>query len=174
MTDQNTPDDATTANAVPVTPRPKRAYAKSGTFTLKAAVSRLGARAIDRRTTLGRELDTWRADLVADLGGSAAISTQVRALVDLAVRTKLLLDSVDAWLLTQKTLVIKRRQVDGKGWDKGLLSVVRERMTLATHLQSVLKDLGLERRTAKAPSLDDYLRRAKDRVEATAAVGDPS
>jgi len=34
-----------------------------------------------------------------------AISTQQAQVVDLAVKTKLLLDSVDAWLLTQRSLV---------------------------------------------------------------------
>ncbi len=53
------------------------------------------------RTTLGKALAQWRADLVADLGGRDAISTQRAAIIDLAVKTKLLLDSIDAWSLTQ-------------------------------------------------------------------------
>jgi hypothetical protein len=39
------------------------------------------------------------------VGGQAAISTQQLAMIDLAVKTKLLLDSIDAWLLTQPTLI---------------------------------------------------------------------
>jgi len=45
-------------------------------------------------------LAKWRADLIADLGGTDEISTQQSALVDLAVKSKLLLDSIDNWLLT--------------------------------------------------------------------------
>jgi hypothetical protein len=83
----------------------------------------LGSNAIDKRTTLGKALGKWRADLVADLGGADAISTQESALVDLAVKSKLLLDSVDTWLLTQKSLVNAKK--------KTILPVVRERQTLS-------------------------------------------
>jgi len=34
---------------------------------------------------------------VSELGGKDAVSTQQSAVVELAVRTKLLLDSIDAW-----------------------------------------------------------------------------
>src|SRR5262249_42507534 len=73
--------------------------------TLKRAVSPLGSRAIARRTAVGRTLAEWRSSLVADLGGPDMISTQRAALVDLAVKSKLLIDSVDAWLVTQPTLI---------------------------------------------------------------------
>lgn len=65
----------------------------------------LGRRLIDRRTTLGKALDQWRGQLTADLGGQDMISTQERSIVHLAVRTKLLLDSIDTWLLQQPSLI---------------------------------------------------------------------
>ncbi len=37
-----------------------------------------------------------------------SVSTQELALVEEAVKTRLILDSVDAWLLTQPTLINKR------------------------------------------------------------------
>jgi hypothetical protein len=80
----------------------------------------------------------WRTDLVADLGGQDNISTQQSALIDLAVKSKLLLDSIDAWLLTQPTLINKRK--------KALLPVVLQRQTLADGLARYLAQLGLERR----------------------------
>jgi hypothetical protein len=67
---------------------------------LKRAVSTLGSRLVDRRTTVGKALAAWRSELLADLGGIEAVSTQELALVEEAVKTKLILDSVDAWLLT--------------------------------------------------------------------------
>src|ERR1035437_4874735 len=79
-----------------------------GTKGLKHAVNTLGNRAIDRRTTMGRALAAWRSELLADLGGIEAVSTQELALVEAAVKTKLILDSVDAWLLSQATLINKR------------------------------------------------------------------
>jgi hypothetical protein len=66
-----------------------------GLTTLKRAVNKLGSRAIDRRTSLGKALDQWRGQLVADLGGPDMISTQELAIVNLAVKTKLLPASVD-------------------------------------------------------------------------------
>src|SRR5437016_3840457 len=76
--------------------RPTR-YQKHGFHALRRAVQTLGSRSLPPRSTaLGRALHEWRAALIADLGGEEAVSTQQLALVDLAVRTKLLADSVDA------------------------------------------------------------------------------
>jgi hypothetical protein len=63
--------------------------------TMKKAVKVLGGRLMDRRTSLGKALDQWRGQLVADLGRPDMISTQELAILNLAVKTKLLLDSVD-------------------------------------------------------------------------------
>ncbi len=123
---------------------------RHGLTRLKAAVRGLGGRVVDRRTTLGKALTEWRQELIGDLGGPDAISTQERAIVDLAVRTKLLLDSVDAWLLTQPSLVNKRA--------RALLPVVRERQQLADGLSRYLQALGLERRAKPVLSLNEYLK----------------
>ena len=108
-----------------------------GLTTLKRAVNGIGNRAklIDKRTVTGRALAKWRNDLIADLGGD--ISTQQSALVDLAVKSKLILDSIDAWLLIQPSLVNARK--------KSLLPVVRERQALADGLARYLAQLGLHR-----------------------------
>jgi hypothetical protein len=50
-----------------------------------------GLKAIDRRTAGAQELLTWRAQLVADLGGEEA-----------AARTWLFIGSVDAYLFEQR------------------------------------------------------------------------
>jgi hypothetical protein len=118
-----------------------REYSKHGLVTLKRAINSIGNRLIDRRTVTGRALAKWRSDLIADLGGN--VSTQQSALIDLAVKSKLLLDSIDAWLLTQPTLINKRR--------KSLLPVVRERQVLADGLARYLMALGLAR--VEKPSL---------------------
>ena len=125
--------------------------------TLKRAVRELGARTLDRRTKVGRALGTWRAQLVADLGGEEALSTQQHAIIDLAVRTKLLLDSIDSWLLVQPTLVNKRK--------RALLPVVRERTQLADALARYLATLGLERRAKPTRSLQEYLASRSSTVE---------
>ena len=66
------------------------------------------------------------------------------------MKTKLILDSVDAWLLTQPTLINKRA--------KSVLPAARDRQTLVSTLRGLLGDLGLKRRAKALPSLGDYLR----------------
>ena len=117
-----------------------------GITALKRAVNGIGnrARLIDRRTVTGKALAKWRNDLIADLGGD--ISTQQAALVDLAVKSKLILDSIDAWLLTQKSLVNTKR--------KSLLPVVTQRQTLADGLARYLQALGLHRKQSEQTLAD--------------------
>jgi len=124
---------------------------KHGLTTLKQSVKALGGRVIDRRTTLGKALGKWRADLIQDLGGKESISTQQEALVDLAVKSKLILDSIDAWLLTQRSLISARK--------RSLLPAVRERQQLADGLARYLGMLGLERRGGDLPDLGRELAR---------------
>jgi hypothetical protein len=112
---------------------------KHGLNVLKKAVKSLGGRVIDQRTTLGKALAQWRKELIEDLGGPEAVSTQKQALIELAVRTKLLLDSIDTWLLKQPSLVNARR--------RAVLPVVLQRQHLAESLARSLTQLGLERRT---------------------------
>jgi len=126
-----------------------RAYLKHGLTTLKQAIKGLGGRVIDRRTTLGKALSRWRLNLIQDLGGEETISTQQEALIDLCVKSKLMLDSIDAWLLTQRSLINARK--------RSLLPAVRERQQLADGLARYLGQLGLERRTKEVPSLTEYL-----------------
>lgn len=120
-----------------------------GLHTLKKAVATLGGRVLSGRTRVGRQLAAWRADLAADLGGADQLSTQQRALLDEAVKLKLMLDSVDAWVLAQPSLVNKAK--------RALLPVVRERLALVGQLQSLLRDLGLGRRAREVPSLASYI-----------------
>lgn len=120
-----------------------------GVHTMKKALKQLGSRAIDRRTSMGKALAAWRAELLADLGGIENVTTQELALVEESVTTKLLLDSIDSWLLSQPTLINKRT--------RGVIPVVRDRQALVATLRGLLSDLGLKRRTKAGPSLGEYL-----------------
>jgi hypothetical protein len=106
-------------------------------------------RGIDGRASVGRALIAWRVQLVSDLGGEEAISTQQSALVDLAVRTKLLVESVDAYLLAMPSPVNKQR--------RSLFPVVMQRQQLAESLARTLERLGLERKVRELPDLHQYL-----------------
>ena len=149
----------------PAKPRRKaeRSYSKHGLTRQKAAFNKRGVHALDGRTKAARELLRWRAELVADLGGEETISTQQQAVVDLAVRTKLLLDSVDAWLLQQPSLVNKRK--------KALLPVVSQRQALADALSRYMGQLGLERKAKPVPSLTAYLEAKRRDVGSTGGSG---
>lgn len=98
---------------------------------------------------MGKALAAWRSELLADLGGIKAVSTQELALIEEAVKTKLILDSIDAWLLSQPTLINKR--------SRSVLPAVRDRQALVSTLRGLLGDLGLKRRSKAMPSLGEYL-----------------
>jgi hypothetical protein len=126
----------------------KREYRKSGLFTLRRQLIDLGSRAIDGRSSVGVALRRWKAELIDDLGGEDLLSTQQQTLIELAARSKIMLDSVDNWILAQPTLVNARK--------KTILSVVQQRQVIADGLTRIMKDLGLERRS-KEVTLKDYL-----------------
>lgn len=131
------------------TKKPKRYYTKHGLTTLKKAVRVLGGRAIDRRTALGRALEDWRHSIIQDLGGVDQTSTQQRQVIDLAVKTKLILDSIDAYLVKQPSLVNHRKRM--------VLPVVLQRGQIADSLARYMIQLGLERKAKVLPSLSEYL-----------------
>jgi hypothetical protein len=96
-------------------------------------------------------LAEWRRDLTADLDGPESITTAQAGMVELAVRTKLMLDSVDSFILTMESPVNKRRRT--------VYPVILQRQTLANSLARFLETLGLERRPPRTLSLAEYLAR---------------
>jgi hypothetical protein len=129
-------------------PKGNRNARKHGLNTLKTAVVKLGGRAIDGRYRVGRQLQKWRRELVDDLGGQDNISTQQNTLIDIVVKRKLVLDSVYVWILTQPSLINKRK--------KALLPIVLQCEQLADGVSRILVQLGLERRH-KVKTLSDLL-----------------
>jgi hypothetical protein len=129
--------------------KPPRDYSKSGLYKLKGAIKTLGKRAIDQRTTVAKVLAQWRVDLVNDLGGPGSVSKQQIVIVDLAVKTHLILESLDNWLLQQNRLINTR--------SKSVFPVVRERQQLADSLARYMTMLGLEKRKKALPALNEYI-----------------
>ncbi|MEE8200975.1 MAG: hypothetical protein V3R29_07375 [Candidatus Acidoferrales bacterium] len=129
----------------------RQKHARHGLHALKKRVLVAGLEAVDGRTVAAKALLAWRRELVADLGGVENLSAQQMALVELAARTKLLVDSVDAWIMQQRSLVNARK--------RALLPVVRERTQLADSLARYLSQLGLERKAPPPLSLQEYLAR---------------
>ena len=124
-----------------------------GLYGAKAALKEYGARGIDGRTSFGKALAVWKSALVQDLGGADSVSTQQLTLVDLAAKTKLLVDSIDAWLLMQKSLILQRK--------RSVIPVVMQRQLLADSLAGYMTKLGLARRT-KHSQLKEYIEGVAD------------
>jgi hypothetical protein len=121
--------------------KPARPYSRHGLNAVKARVRLRGLAAIDMRTVAAREMLTFRDELVAALGGDPELSPQRRKLIDLAARTSLYLDHLDAWLTEQKTLINRR--------SRSVVPVLLQRQTLAEHLARLLDKLGLDRVSQK-------------------------
>lgn len=117
-----------------------------GMHALDRTLRVLGSRALDGRCAVSRQLVAWRADLVRDVGGDP--STQQTALIDLCTRQRLLVESIDAWLLTQQLIDEDHRE---------LIPVLRQRQALADGLARYLAQLGLERRVRDADDVDVIL-----------------
>ena len=120
-----------------------------GLHAARRMLAEYGSRAIDRRTNVGKGLMAWRAAIAEDLGGEENISAQRLALLDLAVKTKLLLDGIDMWLLTQDSLIDEKK--------RKVVDVVRERMRLSDSLAKYLQTLGLERKRPPLQDLGRYI-----------------
>ena len=110
-----------------------------------------------------KALVQWRDDLIRDLGGD--VSTQQDAIISLAIKTKLLLDSVDVWLLQQDTLIIKRK--------RAIIPAVAQRQTLADALARYMGMLGLQRKS-KLTSLSEILSRDEKPANGAAEGSDES
>lgn len=137
------------------TRRGARGRQRHSLTALRRLVAALGPRSLDRvldaRTRTGQALLGWRRDLITDLGGPEAVATAQVALVEVAVRTRLLLDSADAFILTMPSVVNRRRRV--------LFPVVIQRQGLVRELTHTLSLLGLERRPPRPLDLGEYLAR---------------
>lgn len=134
---------------------------RTGLRSLRAAVRARGLAALDGRSRAARALGSWGRELLSDQGGEHASAAQ-KALVELAVRGRLLLDHVDAHLLERSSLVERR--------GRRLLPLVEQRQRLAEHLVRILGTLGLERRARPVLPLNEYLAQKYPAKPATGAV----
>jgi hypothetical protein len=130
---------------------------KHGLRRLKDAIRARGMDALDHRTGAVKAMVAFRTSLVSALGGPQHISPQREVLVDSITRTKLFIDSVDVWLLSQGSLINRRK--------KSVLPALKERQTLVDSMARLLSQVGLDRQEY-VPTLAEYL----DSPEHEAAV----
>jgi len=126
-----------------------REYQKHGLYAARRALMEYGSRAIDGRSTVGRELAAWRRSYITDLGGDDAIGTAQRTLVERASMTHMLICSIDAWIAAQPTIVSRRK--------RALYPIILQRQSLLDSLARLLSMLGLERKPKPIQSLQEYL-----------------
>jgi hypothetical protein len=123
----------------------------------KRRVDLRGLAAINRHSPGARDVVAWRDELRAACGGTD-LSPQREMLVELAGRTRVLLDVVDTYLMTLPTIINRRY--------KKLMPIILQRNQLAESLQKTLDRLGLDRRAKPIEDLDAYLeRRGEELVE---------
>ncbi|HEY4838705.1 MAG TPA: hypothetical protein VIH72_08865 [Candidatus Acidoferrales bacterium] len=94
-----------------------------------------------------RAVCKWKAELVRDLGGDP--SAQQLTLIDVATKTMLFLNHIDAFLMEQPSLVNKRK--------RAILPILRERMALADSLTRLMCQLGLQRAPKPVQELRSYI-----------------
>ncbi len=127
-----------------------RNYQQHGARTLQTALERLGSEGwLDKLGPAGEGLRAWRRGLINDLGGEDKVSTAQLALVDLAVRSYLMLEHIDRWVLSTQNIVNKR--------DRKVFRIVLDRQRMADSLAKYLQMLGLEKRTLEGENLTDYI-----------------
>jgi hypothetical protein len=113
-----------------------------------------GLAAVNRRTKAAREIVKWRAELLADLGGEARLTAAQRTRCETLVRTKLLLEHLDAELLEHHTLFARKGRLR-----QTVKLILTERNRMADSLERGLA--ALSNSTAKnsgpLPSIDDLV-----------------
>jgi hypothetical protein len=144
--------------------KPTRTRLRHGLHGLMSKVSAKGLTALDQRSAGARALSEWRRELERDLGGAESLSAQQRTIVELACRVRVYLDHIDGWLMLQPSLINKRKRT--------VIPVVRERMQLSDSLARLLTQLGIERQTAPAPRLADFLEARAKEIEAKSELSE--
>src|SRR5271156_391070 len=122
---------------------------RNGLAALKRKVLMHGLKLVDRRTLAAKSLVEWKQQIVNDLGGDQAISSQQETLIELACRTKLILEHIDSYILGQESIIDLEK--------KSVYPVIQQRGTLANSLVYLLAQLGLERKPRRAKSLQSYI-----------------
>jgi hypothetical protein len=123
---------------------------RHGFKSVKARVLVQGLSVIDKRSLAARALLEWKERLIRDLGGEKAISTQKETLIELVVRTRLLVEHLDNFILGCPSLVNKKR--------RSIYPIVRERQHLVDSLARMLGQLGLAKLPTEMGDLREYLK----------------
>jgi hypothetical protein len=146
---------------IPSRPRRNRAtreYHRTGAYPVERALPFLVERVRDPRvpddvlTPVERGARAWRAEVLLDLGGPEAVPAAKLALVEAALGTKIVLDSLDRYLFELAGLggLVNRR-------NRRAYSIVADRQRVADSLTRQLAVLGIDRVERPPVDLGLYL-----------------
>jgi hypothetical protein len=125
---------------------PRRARRPThGLKVWRRALAKLGTTKLDQRSAVAIGVKRFMGDVVRDLGGDP--SAQQLAVLEVAARTKIMLDAVDDWLLRQPSLLVVKK--------RSLIPALAQRQQLADSFTRHMQALGLER---KAKPVEDIRR----------------
>jgi hypothetical protein len=96
-----------------------------------------GYSVVDLRSRGARSLRAWQNSIVEALGGESQISPQLMTLVNLAAQSKVLLEEIDVYLLSLRSVVNRKT--------KRAVPILRDRLALAADLRATLQLIGLKK-----------------------------
>ena len=107
----------------------------------------LGSLGIDKRTAVYHALAKWRDEMITDLGGQEALSSQQLMILDEAMRMKIIADRADAEIASLETII--------EGGH--LIGAVKDRQALTKALTRSMVLLGLKKWKKPPPTLAEVL-----------------
>ena len=115
-----------------------------------------GMDALDARTKAVKDVLRTKEAIIAELGGDEHLTEQKRILVDAIARELVFLNQIDSYVMAQDSILL------GRGKQKRLLPVLRERNDIVKRLTNLLGMIGLER---QARPIVDAIRLVKSGTE---------
>lgn len=130
-----------------------------GAWGLKRA---LDTERLDMRSEAGQAIKRLRLQLEADLGGQESLSCQERILVDRIAKKVLIVEALETYALSRKSIFKRNGELIG--------CLGRHYLSYTEALRRDLLAVGLGRRAKDVPSLSDYL---SDRAAANGTEPEP-
>lgn len=117
-----------------------------GAWGLKRAIN---TGRLDMRSEAGQAIKRLQTRLETDLGGTDNLSTQERLIVDRIIRKALIIEALETYALSRKSIFKRNGELIG--------CLGRHYLSYTEALRRDLLAVGLQRRTKDVPNLSDYL-----------------
>lgn len=144
-----------------------RRRSRHGLSPVKTKVMVRGLKAVNLNSAAARAFVEHRSELIEALGGQDQVSPQIRGLVEMASRLRLVIDHGYAWLYEHGGQAINGRR-------RGFIPLVRELMALSEAYVRILDRLGLARLEPKEATLGEIVADIVAKREAREAAQEQS